>query len=151
VHHPASDAYRLSQTLQVASFPYVAVLVPAGSNQLAVVYQRTGPVSADTLIAQLVQTADGQRMAQASARARTSAVAANRQLIAAQDREYKAALEADRAKSEKAKDDERRARERKEQAARQAEDKRKEIERVEQEKKVQIFFKCDVFPDAMDC
>ncbi len=126
----ASDAYRLSSQLNVASFPFIAVLSPQG-NQLAVVYHRsgaglTGPTaSADGLLAELVQTMDTHRHRITARQTKKETVARDRQLIAAQDREYREALEADRAKQAAAKAAEKAAAEQRETNRKLAEEKAK--------------------------
>jgi FAS-associated factor 2 len=51
----STDAYKLAQTLSVASFPYVAALSPqGGASSVAVVFRHTGPIGVEELMSQLL-------------------------------------------------------------------------------------------------
>jgi len=93
----SADAYRLAQTLSVASFPYVAALSPQGAGStVAVVFRHTGPLGAEELMSQLLLRMETHESILGSMAAQRSQADASRdsarELREQQDAEYAESL-----------------------------------------------------------
>lgn len=107
-----ADAYRLCQTFNVLSFPYIAVLAPQGSgNSVAVVFRHTGVLTSDALIRELLQRMEMHSQVTQTINATKSAEEEQREqarsLREQQDAEYEESLLMDQGLREAAEREER--------------------------------------------
>jgi len=94
------DAFQLSDSLRVESYPFSAVLLPHGS-QIVVVHRFLGFVSPDELVARLMSFLDAHSNIVQQQTVRTSVQDEARLLREQQDREFQEALERDRQRRRK--------------------------------------------------
>jgi len=128
------DAYQLSHTLGVTTFPFISVLAPH-ARQLAVVFRHTGLLSSDALIAAMVHMMDQHQSVIQQIKQKTQSDNLSRQLIQQQDREYKEALERDRKQLQYQREEEKKAAEEKEKKRKERDEQLKLVAKIEAEKK----------------
>ncbi|XP_050228534.1 plant UBX domain-containing protein 10 [Mercurialis annua] len=120
----ATEGFKMSNSLKASRYPFVALVMPATNQRIALLQQVEGPKSPEEMLTILQRVLEESSPVLVSARLEAEERRTNMRLREEQDAAYRAALEADQARERQRKEEQ----ERLEREAAEAERKRKEEE-----------------------
>ncbi|EEF43422.1 plant UBX domain-containing protein 10 [Ricinus communis] len=124
----ASEGFKMSNSLKASRYPFVAVVMPATNQRIALLQQVEGPKSPEEMLTVLQKVLEESAPVLVAARLEAEERRNNMRLREEQDAAYRAALEADQARERQRKEEQ----ERLEREAAEAERKRKEEEEAQE-------------------